>query len=89
MALGAGRWDVLTLVIKQGMTLVVTGVIFGVCASYALARLIRSLLYGTDVGDPLVYSGVILLLMAVALLACFIPAHRATRVDPLIALRNE
>lgn len=89
MALGAGRWDVLTLVIKQGMTLVVTGVIFGVCASYALARLIRSLLYGTDVGDPLIYSGVILLLMAVALLACFIPAYRATRVDPLIALRNE
>lgn len=89
MALGASSKDVLKLVVKHGMTLVIVGVVLGLAGSIALTRLMVTLLFGvtpTDVVTMGVVSGV---LIAVALLACFIPARRATKVDPLVALRYE
>jgi putative ABC transport system permease protein len=89
MALGAGQGDVLRLVIGQGMKLALTGLAIGLAAALALTRLMKSLLFGVSASDPLTFGSVSLLLMLVALLACWIPARRATRVDPLIALRRE
>ncbi|HVG39073.1 MAG TPA: FtsX-like permease family protein [Pyrinomonadaceae bacterium] len=89
MALGAGRMNLLKLILKQGMWLVIAGAALGVVIAALLTRLISSFLYGTSLIDPLVYAGVVSLLLTVALLACLIPARRATRVDPLVALRDE
>jgi putative ABC transport system permease protein len=89
MALGAQKRDVLKLVIRQGMTLALMGVLVGLAASFALTRVMKSLLFGLSATDPLTFSVVALLLMCVASLACFVPARRATRVDPLVALRHE
>ena len=89
MALGAGRMNLLKLILKQGMWLVIAGAALGVVIAALLTRLISSFLYGTSPNDPLVYAGVVSLLLTVALLACLIPARRATRVDPLVALRDE
>jgi putative ABC transport system permease protein len=89
MALGAGQGDVLRLVIGQGMKLALTGLAIGLAAALALTRLMKSLLFGVSASDPLTFGSVSLLLLLVALLACWIPARRATRVDPLIALRRE
>ena len=89
MALGARPRDVLRLVIKQGLSLTLIGIAIGLAASLALTRLLTSLLYGVSATDPLTFMSVPLLLLAVALLATYIPARRAARVDPLVALRYE
>ncbi len=89
LALGAQTRDVLKLVVKQGMTLTVIGVAVGMVASFALTRLMKTLLFGVGATDPLTFVAVALLLAFIALLACWIPARRATKVDPMIALRCE
>jgi putative ABC transport system permease protein len=89
VALGAGKSDVLKLVIKQGLTLALIGVVSGLIGALVVTRVMASMLYGVTATDPLVFAGVALLLALVALLACYIPAHRAMRVDPMIALRYE
>ena len=89
MALGAERADVMRLVVRQGMTMTVIGLALGLIGAYFLSRLIVGLLYGVSATDPLTFAGVSIVLLAVALLACLIPARRATRVNPLVALRTE
>lgn len=88
MALGATRASVLGLVLSEGMSLVVTGVLIGFAAALAVGRLLSRLLFGVGAGDPLSVGGAALVLSAVALLACYLPARWATRVDPLEALRE-
>ena len=89
MALGAQRGDVLKMIVRQGMTLTLIGVVVGLAVAFLVTRFMESLLYGVAATDPLTFMGVSLVLAAVALLATFIPARRATRVDPMIALRHE
>lgn len=89
MALGAQRADVLRMVLRQGFRLAAIGVAIGIGAAMAVARLMTTLLYGVSEGDPLTFVGVAGLLSCVALMACYIPARRAMRVDPLVALRYE
>jgi putative ABC transport system permease protein len=88
MALGAQTGDVLRLLLGQGMKLVVLGVLIGLAAASAMTRLISSLLFGISATDPVTYVAITLLLAAVALLACYIPARRAARVDPVVTLRR-
>jgi len=89
IALGAQRRDVLRLVLAQGTRLTFLGVAIGLFAALALSRLLSTLLFAVSATDPLTFAGVATLLAVVALLACFIPARRATRVDPIVALRYE
>ena len=89
MALGAASHDVLRMVITEGLKLTVVGLGLGLGAAFALNRLIASQLFGVTATDPLTYGGVAMLLAMVAMAACYIPARRAARVDPMIALRRE
>ena len=89
LALGAQARDVLSLIIKQGLRLVLLGLAIGLVGAFALMRVISGLLFGVTSKDPLTFVAVALLLGLIALLACYLPARRATRVDPLEALRYE
>jgi putative ABC transport system permease protein len=89
MALGAGHREVLRLVIWQGMKLILIGLGAGLAGALGLTRLMKTLLFGVSANDPLTFGSIALLLALVALLACWIPARRATRVNPIIALRSE
>jgi len=88
MALGAAQGSVLRLILKQGMSLVVTGVVIGFVAALFVGRLLSRMLYGVSASDPASIAGAAAVLLAIALLACYLPARRASRVDPLVALRE-
>jgi len=89
MALGAHRRDVLRLVLQQGMKPVSFGFITGLAGSLAASRLVASQLYGVSSADPLTLTSILVLLGVAALFACWLPARRATKVDPMVALRTE
>jgi ABC-type antimicrobial peptide transport system permease subunit len=88
-ALGASRSNILGLVVRQGMTLTGLGVLIGLAGAAAATRAIVTLLFGVSLLDPITYMGVIGLLAAVSAIACGVPAWRAARVDPALALRSE
>jgi ABC-type antimicrobial peptide transport system permease subunit len=87
MALGASQGKILSLVVRQGMALAFTGVTIGLAAAFLLTRLIRSLLFGVESTDPVTFVEISLLLAFIALLASYVPALRASRIDPMVCLR--
>ena len=95
MALGAQRSTVMKMIVRQGMVLALIGVVLGLIGAYVLTKYLESwvklsdMLFGVKVSDPFTYGLIAVLLSVVALIACYIPARRATKVDPLVALRNE
>ena len=88
LALGAGKIDVMRLVMGQGVRLAITGAAVGLIGALIASQLMAGLLYGVRPTDPPTFAGVALLLMGVALFACYVPARRAMRVDPIVALRE-
>jgi ABC-type antimicrobial peptide transport system permease subunit len=89
LALGAQRDDVLRLILGEGLRMAFLGVAIGLAGALALSRLLADLLFGISAADPVTFAGVAILLTAIAIAACYIPARRAMRVDPLVALRYE
>jgi putative ABC transport system permease protein len=89
IALGAGSGDALRMILGQGLRTISIGVVIGIAGSLALTRTVESQLFGVTATDPLTFGSVTLLLAGTALLACYIPARRATKVDPMVALRSE
>jgi ABC-type antimicrobial peptide transport system permease subunit len=89
MALGAEARDVIKLIVKQGVGLTLIGAMIGLMLAVAVTRLLASLLYGVTATDPATFAGVVLFVISVAMLACYLPARRATKVDPMKALRCE
>ena len=89
MALGVGRGDVLRLVLRQGMVVALIGIVLGLGAAFAMARTMTTMLFEVKPTDPVTYAGVSVLLALFALAAILLPARRATKVDPMVALRHE
>jgi ABC-type antimicrobial peptide transport system permease subunit len=89
MALGAAQGGVLRAILRQGLSMVALGLAIGIGGALALSRVMDGLLYGVGPSDPLTFIVVALVLIGVAIVACFVPARRATTIDPLIALRSE
>jgi putative ABC transport system permease protein len=89
MALGAQTANVLSLVLGEGLRLAILGAAIGLAGSFFAARLLSGMLFGVAPSDPLTFTSVAVVLVAVAMVACYIPARRATRVDPLVALRYQ
>ena len=89
MAMGAQKRDVLLPVLRQGIVMIVVGLVIGTAGALALTRLVGSLLYGVTAMDPLSFATALLVLTMVGLLACYFPARRALRIDPVVALRSE
>ena len=89
VALGAATGDVQRMILGQGLRTIFSGVAIGITGALLLTRTVESMLFGVTATDPLTFAGVTLLLMGAALLACYIPARRATKVDPMVALRYD
>jgi len=89
MALGARRSNIVRLIVNEGIHLSIAGIAFGLLGTIALTRLMRSLLFEVNPTDPLTFAGVSILLLVVALTACYIPARRAAKTDPVAALRHD
>jgi ABC-type antimicrobial peptide transport system permease subunit len=89
LALGAGKAGILQMILGQGLRLALTGAVAGLVCALIVSRFIATLLYGVRPTDPLTFSAVAILFLGIALLACYLPARRATKVDPLVALRSE
>jgi putative ABC transport system permease protein len=89
LALGAERQNILRMVLRQGLALAIIGAGFGLVFSVIVSQLMGSVLYGVQPSDPLTFAAVVLIFVGVALLACYVPARRAMRIDPMVALRYE
>jgi ABC-type antimicrobial peptide transport system permease subunit len=89
MAIGATQREIVRLVVFQGMTIALTGIAAGLAAAFVFTRLMRSLLFGISAADPTTFGSISLLLASIALLASYVPARRAARIDPILCLRSE